>query len=115
MKRPYFKVSIAELEAALASRGDDAAFLGTLLEELNHRTTLRAGRLRQRVQQLIAGSERATRSSGIPVTEEDREEALHTDGDPLPPPQPSTGLNAGPRPQYPPISDNPERILSSWI
>jgi AAA domain len=119
MKRPYFKVSIAELEAALASRGDDAAFLSVLLEELTHRTTLRAGRLRQRVQHsldLLARENHAAPSnSSSPAVEQDPPEAFPMHDEPLPSPPLSAGENAAPRPQYPPINDDPERILSSWI
>ena len=120
MKRPYFKASIAELEAMLANRDDDAALLTALLEELNHRTTLRAGRLRQRVQNCLSllarGEHAAPRSSSISIAEDDRSEAFHIDDDdPLPQPPPLTRENARPRPKYPSISDDPERILSSWI
>src|SRR5690349_20750707 len=65
MTRPYFKASIEELEAAFNSRRQDSVFLAALLDELGFRTTLRAGRLRQQVQQQIdSWSERSGTAIG---------------------------------------------------
>jgi len=125
MKRPYFKVSIAELEAALAGRDDDRPFLDALLEELGHRTTLRAGRLRQRVQQYLNRlTQRESAAPNMPVASRQQEDGEHEeheeheakprdDDGPLPTTPPP--IEQAARPKYPPITNTPDGILSAWI
>ncbi len=118
MTRPYFKVSIAELEAALADRGDDLPFLDALLDELGHRTTLRAGRLRQRVQQHL--SRRTQRDGAAPsravASPQEREEYEATPrGDDGALPTTPPPIEPAGRTTYPPITNTPDGILSAWI
>jgi hypothetical protein len=49
MSRPFFNNSIAELEQIFGQRADDPNFRKQLREELSHRTTPRAARLKKRL------------------------------------------------------------------
>jgi hypothetical protein len=51
--RPLFSVGIADLEAAFVARANDLNFLRQLLDELSHRSTLRAVKLRSLVQRAL--------------------------------------------------------------
>lgn len=108
MTRPYFQTSIEELEREFESRGDEPLVLSALLNELNYRNTLRAARLRQRVQQrftsapgrLAASAERSAQQVEIP-----REETLQPEMPRVERLAPS---------EYPPITNTPEGVLSAW-
>jgi ABC-type polysaccharide/polyol phosphate transport system, ATPase component len=113
MTRPYFQASIEELEAAFNSRRQDSVFLAALLDELGHRTTLRARRLRQQVQQQIdRSSERSGAATG-------RQRAIKPKPEPtsLPPQTPLAEAPPVDRrvpSEYPPNTNMPEQVLSAW-
>lgn len=52
-ERPYFGHSVAELDAVFASSLNDSGILTQLLDELKHRTTARAKRLKEQVEQRL--------------------------------------------------------------
>jgi hypothetical protein len=117
MARPFFNSSITELEAAFTSRRHDLVFLNTLAEELRHRTTDKARKLREAVERARAqhGSAVPPNDSGAsqdpnrpqrePPPEENRSPR---DGPRNPPPEPPPPI------PLPPISNRPEEILSTW-
>ncbi|HET8772664.1 MAG TPA: AAA domain-containing protein [Thermoanaerobaculia bacterium] len=110
MTRPYFQASIEELEVVFASHADDAATLDLLLEELGHRKTLRAGRLRQRVQQRLTSLADSGGTSRAAFVERRDAPSLHDapSAVPAPPTEPHV------RNQYPPITNAPQAVLSAW-
>lgn len=54
MPRPYFNIRVDELELLFDQCGNDEELLRGVLQELQYRTTQRAGRLRQRVESKLA-------------------------------------------------------------
>ncbi len=52
-ERPYFGHSVTELDAVFASSLSDSGILTQLLDELRHRSTVRAKRLREQVEQRL--------------------------------------------------------------
>lgn len=113
-RRPYFQAPIEELEAIFATHGNDVARLADLLAELGHRTTQRALRLRQRVLQRVAILTPCDNHvpSGVEVTA-----AEHNDPGNIresPPPRIKTPKEFDAA-DGPPITTDPEAVLSAWI
>lgn len=133
MARKYFRSSIQELELLFRDQNDSIDILQALQEELTHRTTDRAARLRNQVIERLTAlrkesspqketsheppPERPHQSQPMPRMHEEKLASRP----PKPPDRPSPAtesLRAKPpteqqRP-FPPVSDRPEDILSAW-
>ena len=130
MPRKYFRASIQELEALFKGHNDSIEVLQELHDELAHRTTDRAGKLRSRI------TDRLTN-----LREGGQKETLHVPPD-VPPPQPNPRASAhaeqtsrstqtqsesspasetfrtepprAQQPPLPPVTNRPEEVLSAW-
>jgi hypothetical protein len=131
MPRKYFRASIQELEALFKGQNDSIEVLQELHDELAHRTTDRAGKLRSRI------TDRLTN-----LREGGQKETVHVPPD-VPPPQPNprasahaeqTSRSTQPQPEspspasetfrteppraqqppLPPVTNRPEEVLSAW-
>jgi hypothetical protein len=130
MIRPFFSKSIEELEIVFDRRRDDPESLDNLIEELSHRTTQRASKLKTRAVQALGTIEKSGRREGadVPPMQDDqaspqppRSAPRPTEPKPSPMPQeprpvPEPSL-ADVRPveqPMPPITDSPTAVLSAW-
>ena len=134
MTRKYFQSPIQELEALLNEHEDDVQVLRALQEELKHRTTERAARLRNRVMERLTSSTSATslpepqnsfKFSLFPSSLHQPPAPSHSEQASLrsqvPVAKPATTIetlrvairNEPPRP-LPPITNRPDKILSAW-
>src|SRR5688500_17526909 len=123
MARRFFRSTIQELETAFKKYRPDVSFLRDLLDELSHRTTDRAVKLR------IAAQTQLRKLSAV-------ESSPPSQPSPQPPGEPTPRDNSNkrqeritnssssptlPQPEYadtippPPVTNEPEQILSSWI
>lgn len=124
LNRPFFNHNIESLEAEFTRRQDDAAFLQTLLNELEYRSTPRAARLRSRVAERLsredgtdesalrpdmtaephaAGESNNWGANEVPIAEE----TPMADADFTEP------RDDGPR-EFPPITNDAVSILTAW-
>jgi len=131
MNRRYFRSSIHELETLFESRTDDGAVLKALEEELAHRKTERAAKLRHRVATRLAQLGTSTSAptlqrdslqfEGFPNTESDLiiEACAMAAQKSADPPDPTSSTlrtrikNHLPR-AMPPMTNAPKSILSAW-
>jgi hypothetical protein len=134
MTRKYFHSSIQELEASLNEHEGDVQVLRALQEELKHRTTERAARLRNRVMERLTASTSATslpepqnsfKFSLFPSSLHQPPAPSHSEQASIrsqrPVAKPATTIetlrvairNEPPRP-LPPITNQPDKILSAW-
>jgi hypothetical protein len=134
MTRKYFHSSIQELEALLNVPENNVQVLRELQEELKHRTTERAARLRNRVIERLGGSKAAT---SLPQLQNSIEFSLFSSNQyELPAPSPSeqasgraqgsiakpavttetlrVAIKKEPRQSLPSITNRPDEILSAW-
>lgn len=124
MTRPLFHRDIVALEAEFATRRSDLNFLRTLLDELEHRSTDRAARLKARVESCISTAESSANVSSDPTPcggHEETEAAARVvtldDSEERP-----EAAAAGPVPdappavqrEMPPVTNLPEAILAAW-
>lgn len=128
MTRRYFRSSIHELETLFENRRDDSSVLKALEDELTHRKTERAAKLRYRVsmrlmQLGICGSsvkQQSLEFAGLPVNGNgrlvqpriDTSTPLQTSGEHSVPN--SSTLNARTKHSHPVTTNAPESILSAW-
>lgn len=122
MLRPLLNASIVQLETLFEKRNDDAEFLRTLLDELSHRSTERARRLKSQVAQALATRDKPSTSStgrpqGRPPAGSDVGTAprLRYPEPRVVEKEPGEPSASSQRRQTPPISDSPEGILDAWI
>jgi hypothetical protein len=133
MARTFFYSSIQELEALFKEQNDSLDFLRALQEELTHRKTERAARLRnqvtERLTMLRSGtSSREETSQELPfipkhqhqsASRSHEEQLLHHPQSP-PAKAPATSetpraeASTAPLPPLPPITNRPEGVLSAW-
>lgn len=71
--RPYFKSRIKELERLFAESQSNLAVLERLRQELEHRSTQRAQRLRSKVEQALRARRKASSSQPRPVCDDNRD------------------------------------------
>jgi hypothetical protein len=116
MSRPFFKTRIGELEAAFDRERSDPEYLRMLIEELSHRSTGRAARLKARAVQALGTLRKSSDHRPNPDNE--------ANAKPLPAsvvpislrPTVETTAEHAPseRKPMPPISNAPHAILSAW-
>jgi hypothetical protein len=116
MSRPFFKSGIGDLEAAFDRGRNNPEFLLKLIDELSHRSTDRAARLKARAvqalgtlrqfsdQRISPDGQANARPSAAPVVPE---------SPPLPA-APTIEHAAASRKPMPPISNSPDAVLSAW-
>ncbi|WHZ23379.1 MAG: hypothetical protein OJF47_002491 [Nitrospira sp.] len=125
-----FRLTIQELEALFAEKNDDVEAVFALQEELDHRKSERAGRLRTRVREKLAilqprpsSRKPVPEKSPSPRPPDDQSGSSHQEKHPSsqPPPSPPEGPSgrgpSGPDrklPPPPPITNRPDDILSAW-
>jgi len=131
MARKYFRSSIQELEMLLKDQKDSIDVLQAIEDELTHRTTDRAARLRNRVTDRLADlrkeAHKATSQEPPRVPSHQPPPTSRMDEKQvLPPPQiqPARTISASetsrtkPRmeqqPPLPPITNRPDEVLSAW-
>lgn len=130
MDRKFFHRSIYELEAMFKERNDDVALLRALEEELTHRKTERAARLRDKVAERLrslsdAASPRTQTSqsrprstlSGYPSSSPSFNEGQShrpQSRTPITSETSYVGAPAAPPAPLPPITNRPEHILAAW-
>jgi hypothetical protein len=133
MARTFFSSSIQELEALFKEQNDGLELLQALQEELTHRKTERATRLRTQVTERLAAlrsgtSSREQTSQELPLfpphqhqsASRSHEEQPSRHSQPLPVEAPATDesprtkARTAPPPPLPPITNQPEDILSAW-
>jgi hypothetical protein len=90
MSRPFFNSGIGNLEAAFARERSDPAFLLKLIDELSHRSTDRAIRLKAKALQALGTPRNIPNHSTSPT------------------PQAPAGLSAAPIAPAPPASPEPQ-------
>lgn len=133
MARPLLASSIQELEALYRNHSESEQHLRALHNELTHRKTERAAKLRSQVEERLAelNSEppsRAQHSQGPPpvTPRQNQSRSRPVERQPIPPPtpRPDTGRistetrraetrTSAPSP-FPQITNRPEDILSAW-
>lgn len=133
MARIFISSSIKELEALFKDQNDNLELLQTLQEELTHRKTKRAARLRTQVTERLTvlrygTSSREQASQEIPLFLQHQHQSassLHEE-QPSYHPQPLTTkapdtsetpraeVRTAPPPPFPPITNQPEEVLSAW-
>lgn len=96
--RPFFNVSISDLEEEIPYREDDVEFLCALLHELGYRSTDRAVRLKVKAEQALARAQKSPPRGAPP---------------PRPEPPPRTPPREPSRPE-PREANSPEAILDVW-
>jgi len=130
MARKYFRASIQELEVLFKEQNDSIDVLLAIQDELTHRTTDRAARLRNRVTDRLAvlskeaQKETLKEPSCLPPQEPRPISRLHEEQISRPPQQPDrtfpvnetsrTTLGMKQQPPLPSITNRPEEILSAW-
>lgn len=132
MARKYFRSSIQELEVLFKDHNDSIDVLLAIQDELTHRTTDRAARLRNRVTDRLAvlnkGAQKETleEPSRVPPQEPHPISRLHLHEEQRsrPPQQPDstfpanepsrTTLGTKQQSSLPPVTNRPEEILSAW-
>jgi hypothetical protein len=124
------RAGVADLERLFSQSGTDRAFLEVLLEELRHRRTPRAAKLRRRVEQVLGGAAGpGVGSSEIPraAPENVKGRSEPPSADPTPPPEPNglkpretwldkaapAGVGNGPR-DSDALKNDPLGILDAW-
>ena len=130
MARQFFRSSIQELEALFKENNNNVDILLALEEELSHRKTERAARLRNQVEERLvvlrpgtssreqASAEppppRSSQHQSVPHTNEKQESSRpHS----LRPENPVVDLPSGAEgepPPLPPITNRPDDVLSAW-
>ncbi len=130
MARRFFRSSIQELEALCKEKHNNVDFLLVLEEELSHRKTERAARLRNQITERLAVLRPRTPSreqvsaeppppqssqhQSVPHPHE-KQEPSHPH--PLRPENPVVSLPSwgeGEPPPLPPITNRPDDVLSAW-
>lgn len=133
MARPFFSSSLQELEALFKQQQDNLELLGTLEEELTHRKTERAARLRKQVKEhrmaLLSGaSPREQASQGHRLFPQHQNQSIapshveQTSYHPQPSPAKAAATSEPTRievrtaapPPLPSITNRPEEVLSAW-
>lgn len=119
--RPYFKLSIVNLESIFEAAQSDEILCQSLIDELNHRSTERSAALLSRVQQALAGTRRSGRSAASgdsqPTVAGAREKS--TIASPIVDtadrhrPERVTPKASSQR-MPPPVSNEPSAILAAW-
>ncbi len=120
MARPLFKNSIAELEAAFDRRLGDPAFMDALADELAHRSTDRAKRLRaavdsERAKLIGSRTDAAPKTPSPPATRRADDARLPSSPEPSQPSRDDGRSRREPvRREFPPITNAPDGILTAW-
>jgi hypothetical protein len=133
MARTFFYSSIQELEAFFKEQNDNLELLRALQEELTHRRTERAARLRNQVMERLTALSSATLSreqttQELPLFPPHRHLlASHSHEEqpshrlepppakaPAPSETPRAEVRTAPPPPSPPITNRPEEVLSAW-
>lgn len=117
VSRPYFKLSITELESMHRSAIQNHTLSQALLDELKHRTTARAAALQQRIREAMIASRGAPTVIVPPLAPPTR--LAQRDASDLRQPTPAVPLDVQSLPAtICPCSDQPDEpqsILGSWI
>ncbi len=120
LNRPLFNRNIEALEAEFTRRQDDAPFLRNLLDELEYRSTQRAGRLRSRVAKQLSLAESAS-DGAMTRTDTAAEEADDLESAEIPitaeDPAADVDLSAPPeetRTEFPAVTNDASSILTAW-
>jgi hypothetical protein len=116
MSRPFLNAQIGELEAAFDRRRTDVDFLRRLIDELSHRSTGRAARLKAKAVEALAAVSKPTNLEWSPSAGDPRHEKKRPPKPTPPPPQTaepddSAILTQKPMPE---ISNLPAAVLSAW-
>jgi AAA domain len=129
MRRKYFRFSIEELEVLFKNCNDDQFILEALREELDHRKSDRAAKLRRQLSQpgKLGSSSILKQPSfpfaGVSAKENDRIKLRTEPVTPPPRPVHNTDLTSATLQERlkdhsdrktPPITNNPQSILSAW-
>jgi len=129
MARKFFRSSIQELEALFREKTDNVEALLALEEELSHRKTDRAARLRNQVVECLAGLRTSSQGKVSPKSHpiqsspsqssphsHENQTATHSQSLSSPASDAGNPSRAGGEPvQLPPITNGPEDILSVWM
>ena len=116
MSRPFFKSGIGDLEAAFARERSDPAFLQTLIDELSHRSTDRAVRLKAQALHALGTLQNIPDHSTSPAPQSNARPSASPVA-PAPPRYAATTTTehaAAERTPMPPISNSPAAVLSAW-
>jgi hypothetical protein len=116
MSRPFFKSGIGDLEEAFDRERNDPEFLLKLIDELSHRSTDRAARLKARAVQALGTLRQFSDQRNSP---EGQANARPSAASVLPevpplPAAPKIEHAAAVRTPMPPISNSPDAVLSAW-
>jgi hypothetical protein len=123
MARTFFKSSIQDLEALFKRENDNLKLLQALHEELTHRKTLRAARLRNQVMARLTALKTETssreQSSQESASSSDEEPPSHSsqaspNKTSATSESPQAEARTAPPSPLPPITNGPEDILSAW-
>lgn len=129
MARRFSRLTIQELEALFAEKDNDAITLFALQEELTHRKSVRAGRLRRQVGERLAilqsgaSVQKPVSEKSSPRRSPDDQSGSHTHekypSSQCPPASPESSSREGSsetdrEPPPPPITNQPHDILSAW-
>jgi hypothetical protein len=116
MSRPFFKIGIGDLEKAFNRERNDPGFLLKLIDELSHRSTDRAARLKARavqtLERLRSSSDQSTAPDGQ-ANPRPRAPSFKAESSPSPVAPTVKHAAAVPKPM-PPISNSPHAVLSAW-
>lgn len=119
MARKYFRLSIQELEVLFKTQNNNIDALQAIQDELTHRTTDRAARLRNQVTERLAALLRKSTSPPKETLQKPPRTAPHQTR-PMPPVYEDHGPPIQPPPDkissatLPPITNRPEEVLSAW-
>ncbi len=121
LNRPLLNRNIEALEAEFTRRQGDAPFLQTLLDELEYRSTQRAGRLRSRVERQLSLGEGAAEGAlerADAVAAEDAEDLECVDI-PILDESPAAAIDLSNPPQetpteFPAVTNDASCILTAW-
>lgn len=114
MSRPYMQTGIGELEQLFETSRADRRVLANLKDELDNRTTDRAGRLRRKVGEALKGD-----VGDVPAPPEPPRPVKPAPASVPTPAPPHTAVPGAlsarkpPRP-HPPVRDRAEDVLSAW-
>ena len=133
MARKFFHSSVQELEVLFKEQNKSIELLEALQEELTHRKTERAAKLRSQVAERLtalkgetSSRERSPQKPPIPPPDQHQSASLSPEGQPKPYPQPlptkapdtkekpGTVANTIPPPPLPPVTNRPKEILAAW-
>lgn len=110
--RPYFNKSIDDLETIFTTSPDDAAVCQTILNELGHRTTPRAQKLREEIAAARPASRPThTQPTTARGTSQAKEPSRPSPASPPPPSDKRPRSAPGPKP---PVTNDPQNVLRAW-